>query len=260
MTRRARRGLARLRALALPLLLVLAAELAAQTLGLASASLAAPSDVALALAAALADGTLLVWSAQTIAAALGGLAIGGGFGLATALLVGLWPPAARVLHLPIEFLRPIPSVALLPVALLGFGFGFRMEIAIVAFACFWPVVIIGSAAIAGVERRLLEVGRVLRLGRLARIRKIVLPAALPRLFVAFRLAAGVALIVAVTVEIALNPLGLGYAMMYAQETLRPALMFAVLVWVGIVGWAVNALLLVAQECLFGPAALVEAAR
>ncbi len=247
-----------MKGLVLPILLVALAEGAARTFGIASDSLAAPSDIAAALAEALADGRLLLWSAQTVASALAGLAIGGGLGLVLGLLVGLSPATGRVLHLPIEFLRPIPSVALLPVALLGFGFGYRLEIAIVAFACFWPVLIIGSAAISGVERRLLEVGRVLRFGPLARIRKIVLPAALPRLFVAFRLAAGVSLIVAVTVEIALNPLGLGYAMMYAQETLRPALMFAVLVWVGLVGWAINALLLTAQRRLFGPAALVNA--
>lgn len=244
-----------LKALALPLALLIAAEVAARTLGIRSDNLAAPSDVAVTLVAALADGRLLAWSAQTIASALAGLAIGGGLGLAVGALVGLSPMAGRVLQIPVEFFRPIPSVALLPIALLGFGFGFRMEIAVVAFACFWPVMILGGAAIAGVERRLLEVGRVMRFGVLARLTKIVLPAALPRLFVAFRLAAGVALIVAVTVEIAMNPLGLGHAMMNAQETLRPALMFAVLVWIGVVGWGLNALLLLAQRRLFGPAGL-----
>jgi ABC-type nitrate/sulfonate/bicarbonate transport system permease component len=249
-----------LKALALPLLLLVLAEVAARTFGIASTNLAAPTQIVAALGAALADGSLVLWTGQTLAAALAGLAVGGALGLAVAALIGLSPTAQRVLRLPIELFRPIPSVALLPVALLAFGFGYRLEIAVIAFACFWPVVIVGSAAIAGVERRLLEVGRVLRLGPLARLVKIVLPAALPRLFVAFRLAAGVALIVAVTVEIAMNPLGLGYAMMNAQETLRPALMFAVLVWIGLVGWALNALLVLAQGRLFGPAGLVEAPR
>ena len=86
--------------------------------------------------------------------------------------------------------------------------------------------------------------------------KIVVPAALPRFFVAFRLAAAAALIVAVTVEIAANPLGLGYGLMIAQQTLHPDIMFAMLIWLGIVGWSVNALLLQMQRRLFGPAALV----
>ena len=165
-------------------------------------------------------------------------------------LLGASRPAARLLYVSLEVFRPIPSVALLPVALLVFGFGYRMEISLVAFACFWPMVIIGQLAIGGVEPRLLEVSRALRLGWAAHFGRIVLPAALPRLFVALRLAAGIAVIVAVTVEIAANPLGLGYGLMSAQQTLQPALMFALLLWVGVVGWALNAVLLLAQRRLF----------
>ena len=217
-----------------------------------SDSLAAPSEAVAALGGALADGTLLCWTLETGGAALAGLGLGAGFGVLTACAVGLSPAVAGLLRLPIEFLRPIPSTALLPLALLAFGFGFRLEIAIVAFATFWPMVIVGGAAIAAVDPQLIEVARVLRLGWAARVWKIVLPAALPRLFVALRLSAGVALIVAVTVEIALNPLGLGFAMMQAQQMLQPALMFAVLIWVGVLGWGLNAVLLLVQRRAFGP--------
>ena len=243
-----------MKGLLVPAAAVAAAEAAARALGIRSDSLAAPSDAAAALWHALADGSLLAATAQTLGAALAGLGIGGGLGLLVAATVGLSPAAARLLLLPIEFLRPIPSVALLPLALLVFGFGCRLEISVVAFACFWPVVIVGGAAVAQVEPGLLEVARVLRLGWPARVCKIVLPAALPRLFIAFRLAAGVALIVAVTVEIALNPFGLGYSMMEAQQMLRPALMFGVLAWIGVLGWGLNRLLLLAQRRLFGRAA------
>ena len=139
-------------------------------------------------------------------------------------------------------MRPIPSVALIPVALVALGFGYRLEIAIVAFACTWPVLLLTRAAVAGVEPRLIEVARALRLSFAARIVKIVVPAALPRIFVAFRLAAGVSLIVAVTVEIAVNPLGLGAGVMTAGQALRPELMLAYLLWIGIVGFALNAML------------------
>lgn len=243
-----------MKGLLVPAAAVAAAETAARALGIRSDSLAAPSDAAAALWHALADGSLLAATGQTLGAALAGLGIGGGLGLLVAATVGLSPATARLLLLPIEFLRPIPSVALLPLALLVFGFGYRLEISVVAFACFWPVVIVGGAAVAQVEPGLLEVARVLRLGWPARVCKIVLPAALPRLFIAFRLAAGVALIVAVTVEIALNPFGLGYSMMEAQQMLRPALMFGVLAWIGVLGWGLNRLLLLAQRRLFGPAA------
>ena len=84
-----------------------------------------------------------------------------------------------------------------------------MEIVIVAFACVWPILILSRAAVGGIEPRLMEVSRALRLSPADRVRKIIIPAALPRIFLAFRLAAGIALIVAVTVEIAINPIGLG---------------------------------------------------
>jgi NitT/TauT family transport system permease protein len=238
---------------AFPLALVIVAEIAFRGLGVKSDTLAAPSAIVVAAWSALLDGSLAAATAQTLWAALAGLVLGGSVGLVLSILFGLFAPLARLLQIPIEVLRPIPSIAVLPIAMLVFGFGFRMEIAIVAFACLWPVLIIGQAAIAGIEPRLLEVGRALGLGLGARIVKIVLPAALPRLFVAFRLAASAALIVAVTVEIAANPLGLGYQLIAAQQSLQPATMLATLLWVGVVGWGLNWLLLTAQRRLFGPA-------
>jgi NitT/TauT family transport system permease protein len=79
---------------------------------------------------------------------------------------------------------------------------------------------------------------------LSRMRRIVLPAALARIAVGIRVSAGVALVVAVTVEIVLNPQGLGYGMIIAAQSLRPELMWAELLWVGLAGWAFNTLLLI----------------
>jgi ABC-type nitrate/sulfonate/bicarbonate transport system permease component len=246
--------------LVVPLLALAAAEAAMRLSGLESDTVAAPSAVACAFVEAVADGSLPRATGETLGAAAAGLALGGGAGLLLAMALGLSLTLARLLRVSVDAFRPIPSVALIPIALLAYGFGFRMEIAIVAFACFWPLLIVGQAAVAGVEPRLLEVGRVLRLSPAARVGKIVLPAAQPRLFVAFRLAAGVSLIVAVTVEITTNPIGLGYGLMLAQQSLDPARMFAFLLWLGLVGWGVNRLLLLAQGRLFGAAGGLAEAR
>jgi ABC-type nitrate/sulfonate/bicarbonate transport system permease component len=239
------------RALAVPAALLIAAEVALRMSGTGSDSLAPPSAVAVALVRALGDGSLPGATVATLGATLGGLAIGGVVGLLVGLLFGAVPALARLFAIVVEAVRPIPAVALIPLALILFGFGYRLEIAIVAFAAIWPMLVFTEAAVAGVEPQLLEVARALGLSLPARLMKIVLPFALPRLFVAFRLAAGVALIVAVTVEIAVNPLGLGYAMTMAQQTLRPAEMLAYLVWIGVVGWSLNLVLLAAQRRLFG---------
>lgn len=97
----------------------------------------------------------------------------------------------------------------------------------------------------------------LRMGFFSRVWKIVLPSALPRLFVAFRIAAAVALIVAVTVEVTANPYGLGFALMFAQQSFRPERMFAILFWIGVLGWSFNEILLFIQHRLFGRVASLE---
>jgi NitT/TauT family transport system permease protein len=250
----------RLKAFALPVAALLAFEIWVRVAGLHSDSLAPPSAIAVALAEAFRDGSILVATRDTLISAFAGLLLGGSLGLLLGIALGLVRAFDRLMEVTIEAIRPIPSVALLPIALIALGFGYRMEIVIVAFACLWPVLILSRAAIGGIEPRLIEVSRALRLSPVDRVRKIVIPAALPRIFLAFRLAAGIALIVAVTVEIAINPLGLGAGIMTAQQALRPDLMLAYLVWIGLIGYALNAGLVVAQQHLFGRAALVAEAR
>ncbi len=242
------------KALALPLCLLALAELAARGSGMQSDSLAPPSAVAVALAGALIDGSIAEATRDTLLTAFGGLLVGGGIGLALGILFGLVRALHRLMEFTIETIRPIPSVALIPITLIALGFGYRMEIAIVSFACVWPVLILTRAGIAGIEPRLLEVARALRLTALQRVTKIVLPASLPRIVVGFRLAAGVALVVAVTVEIAANPMGLGHAIMSSQQALQPALMLAYLAWIGVVGYVLNFFLVKAQERFVGRAA------
>jgi NitT/TauT family transport system permease protein len=145
----------------------------------------------------------------------------------------------RVTVLVVEALRPVPSVALIPVALLIFGFGQVMSASVVAFACFWPILIVTVSAVRSIDPRVIEVSRVMGFPLHARILKFALPAALPGILVGVRVAAGIAIVVAVTVEIAANPRGLGYGMIVAQQSLNAPIMWATLLWLGIVGFLAN---------------------
>ena len=246
----------RIKALLLPITILAIFEIWARAAHLQSDSLAPPSAIAAALVEAFQDGSMLTATRDTLISAFAGLAIGGAVGLAFGIALGIFHIFDRLMEVTIEAVRPIPSIALLPIALIALGFGYRMEIVIVAFACVWPILILTRAAVGGIEPRLMEVSRALRLSPADRVRKIIIPATLPRIFLAFRLAAGIALIVAVTVEIAINPIGLGAAIMTAQQALRPDLMLAYLFWIGLTGYLLNTGLLVAQRHLFGRAALV----
>jgi ABC-type nitrate/sulfonate/bicarbonate transport system permease component len=238
------------RGLVLPAAALLATEAAMRWAEIRSDGLALPSEIGLAAIAAIGDGSIMRETGDTLIPAATGLAIGGGLGLLAGLWFGLSLTAARLASLSVELFRPIPPVALIPLALLLFGFGYPMESLIVAFTCFWPMLLLTHAAVGGVARQLFEVAHVLGLGPVARIWKIVLPAALPRVFVAFRLTAGIALIVAVTTEIAANPSGIGYALVSAQQELRPDLMYAYVLWLALMGWALNAALVALQGQFF----------
>ena len=109
------------------------------------------------------------------------------------------------------------------------------------------------SAVRGIERRLLEVSRVLELSFAARLRKVILPAAFGRIHVGLRISVGIALVVAVTVEIVLNPRGLGYSMITAQQSLHPELMYAQLLWLALLGWGLNAALANAADLWHGGA-------
>ena len=229
------------------LLLALFELYARRAAALGSDALAPPSAALKAFAGATLDGSLWQATGFTLGTAALGLLLGAVLGTALGIVLGLSRRAAQLGGLSIEVLRPVPSVALIPLSMLMFGFGVRMELAIVAFATFWPMLVLIQSAVQQVEPRLLELSRVLGLSARDRAFKIVLPAIVPRLFVALRLGVAVALVVAVTVEIAANPHGMGYAMMIAQQSLDPALMLAWLGWIGVVGFAVNAAMLRLQR-------------
>ena len=236
-----------LRGAAAPLALLALLEWYARGPGKSSDAIAPPSAAVLAFGRAVADGSLFQATGFTLWSAAVGLFIGSVAGVLVGIWLGMSRRAGAWGFLTVEVLRPIPSVALIPLAMLVFGFGVRMESAVVAFAVFWPMLVLAQAAARQVDPRLMEVALALGLSRSARLTKIVLPAMVPRLFVALRLGVSIALVVAVTVEIAANPHGMGYAIMVSQQSLDPALMLAWLFWIAVVGYAVNALALWLQR-------------
>lgn len=215
-----------------------------------SDSFAPPRQIFVALFEVLRDGTLATATYQTLVASLIGVIIGMTIGLIVGVLMGLHSWFGSAFELTVEFVRPIPSIALIPVGMLVLGLGYRLEISIVAFACIWPMLILSRAAIAGVEPRLLEVAQTFEMPLLARVREIVIPSIAPSIFVAMRLSITLALIVAITVEITANPSGVGYGMMLAQQSIRPDVMYSYLIWIAVLGWCINSMMVRVEKGLF----------
>jgi ABC-type nitrate/sulfonate/bicarbonate transport system permease component len=225
-----------------PFVLVAGWELASRADLVPLQTMSRPSDISAAWWTEFSSGALLIATLQTLQATFLGFLIATAIGILTGLVVGLSSAARLMVSPSLEALRPVPPVALIPISLLLLGFGVSMEAAVIAFACVWPILIATTAAVRASESRLYELAQILELSAFSYARKFVLPAALGRIGVGMRIGLGIALVVAVTVEIVVNPRGLGYGLIMAQQSMRPDSMYAQLLWVGIIGSVLNLLL------------------
>ncbi len=206
-----------------------------------------PSHILIAAISGLADGSFLYATWQTLEACLFGIAIALVVGVLVGIFLGLSQFAEFVSRPSLESLRSIPSIAFAPLTLLLFGFGLPMEGMIVAYACLWPILITTISAVRNIEPRLIEIAAALEMNPVERVLKIIIPAVLSRVLVGLRTAAGFALVVSVTVEILINPRGLGYGLIIAQQSLRIDVMYAYLLWLAVLGLLVNALVRLADR-------------
>lgn len=179
--------------------------------------------------------------AHTVVVTIVGWALAGAVGVALGLAVGLSYRTWQWSMASIDVLRALPIIAFVPVAVLIFGLTSKMEVVLVVYAAFWPVVINTIAGVRSVSPQLRDVARTFHLSRLATVRKIVLPASAPQVIVGLRLALALSLVLAVVAEMVGNPAGLGYRLVYEQNALRPDLMFGYVFTIGIVGILLNAL-------------------
>ncbi|HET6301828.1 ABC transporter permease [Microbacterium sp.] len=154
-------------------------------------------------------------------------------------IIGLVPFLRRATHTTVEFLRPIPSVALIPLAILMFGYQLQAALLIIVFASFWQVFIQVLYGVADVDAVARDTARSYGLTRGAQIRSVVFPTALPYLMTGLRLAATVALILAITAEMFMSVPGLGRAIMIARESGQWTTVYALVIVTGVLGLLVN---------------------
>lgn len=139
----------------------------------------------------------------------------------------------------IEFLRPIPSVALIPLAILLYGTTLQSNLVLVIYASFWQVLIQVLYGVQDVDPVARETAQSYRLSHWAQIRYVIWPTTLPYLMTGIRLAAAVALILAITAELTIGTPGLGKELALAQSGGATAVMYAYLIVTGLIGLTVN---------------------
>ncbi len=179
---------------------------------------------------ALSD-TLEAWAIGLVISVVAGVVIGIAIG-SSRLLRGLTQST-------IEFLRPIPSVALIPLAVLLFGSQIQSTLVLVVYASFWQVLIQVLYGVQDVDPVARETARCYGLGAWAQIRYVTWPTTLPYLMTGIRLAAAVALILAITSEVAIDTQGLGKQITDTESGGAVAIMYAYVIVTGIIGVIVN---------------------
>jgi NitT/TauT family transport system permease protein len=152
----------------------------------------------------------------------------------------------------IEFLRPIPSVALIPLAILLMGRGLNMRVALIVFAAIWPILFNTIYGIRDVDPVARDTARAYGFGRLAILRKVSLRWASPFIFTGIRISAAIALILAVSTElIAGGGPGIGTWMLQHSETGVPReLLYAAIVVAGLLGLLINSVMSAGERRLF----------
>lgn len=151
----------------------------------------------------------------------------------------------------IEFLRPIPSVALIPLAVLLFGVKIESSLLLIVYASFWQVLIQVLYGVADVDMVANNTARTYGLGRMARIRHVVFPTALPYLMTGVRLAAAVALVLAITAELVIGSPGLGREIALAQSGGAISGMYALVLATGLIGVLINMLMRQIEKRILG---------
>ena len=218
----------------LPLVVLAAAELAGRLGWTPSNLLPTPTDVARALVD-LGAHTVLGHVAASTARVVAGYAIGATLALAVGSLVGLSAAARSLLDPSFQALRAIPSLAWVPLLLLWLGIGEAPKLAMIAIGAFFPIYMGVVAGIRGVDRKLVEVARLMRLRPLALVRRVLLPAALPSVMTGLRNGLSLAWMFMVAGELIAASSGLGYLLTDGRETSRADLVLAAIVLLAVLG-------------------------
>ncbi|UVL26590.1 ABC transporter permease [Pseudomonas donghuensis] len=200
-----------------PLLLLISWELASQAGWLSPKVLAAPSTAVLTGLELLRNGVLMPHLLASAQRAWLGLGLGVALGLLLALLAGLTRVGDALIDGVIQIKRAVPTLALIPLAILWLGIGDTMKVTLIATSVCLPVYLNTHAALKGIDIRYVELARTLGLGRAAFARRVALPGALPGFFTGLRYSVTLCWGALVVLEQINTTQGIGYLMNRARD-------------------------------------------
>jgi sulfonate transport system permease protein len=171
------------------------------------------------------------------------------FGLLFGILIGLFSSIDKLFSPIFNAIRQIPPLAWIPLVILWFGIGEASKVVIIFKAAFFPVLINTIHGIENTPRGFLEVSRLFGVGPIKTLYKVILPSALPSIFVGLRLGLGVSWMAMLAAELIASNSGIGFRIMEGRELSQPDVVIVGMIVIGLVGIAMDSLLKVAQNRL-----------
>lgn len=214
-------------------------ELLTRTGAISSRHFPPPTDMFAALADQVVTGDFWTAVGNTMQGWAIGLAVAAAIAIPVGIVLGSSALLYGALRGVIEFLRPIPSVALIPLAVLIWGSGLESKVFLAAFASTWPLLIQTLYGVQDVDPVATDTARSFGLGRAERMWRVTVPSAVPYIATGIRISSAVALILAVTAELVIGAAGLGREINVARSGGDLNAMYALIVATGLLGWLLN---------------------
>ncbi|MDQ1072610.1 ABC transporter permease [Streptomyces canus] len=203
-----------------PVLLLALWQLLSSTGVLTAGVLASPGRIAQVAGDLISDGSLTSAMTTSLQRVAGGLLLGALIGTGLALVSGLFRIGEDIVDAPVQMLRTVPFVGLIPLFIIWFGIGEAPKIAIITLGVTFPLYLNVYAGIRGVDAQLIEAGESLGLSRWGLVRHVVLPGALPGAMTGLRYSLGISWLALVFAEQVNADSGIGFLMVQARDFLR----------------------------------------
>ncbi|CAD2070972.1 ABC transporter permease [Jeotgalicoccus coquinae] len=220
---------------ALPVILIAVWEILSRTGVVPSYQLPAPSVILETILGLAADGSLWGHIGITVYRVFIGFLIGTAFAVILGGVVGFYSKAEQIFDPMIQAFRSIPSLAWVPLFILWMGIGEPSKVTMIAVGVFFPVYLNVVSGIGGVDRKLIEVGKMYGLNTFQLIKRVILPASLPSFLTGLRSGLGLGWMFVVAAELMGASTGLGYLLVLGQNTLSPETILASIVLFAIIG-------------------------
>lgn len=205
------------------------------------------SVVAKALVDLAESGQLWEHISASLGRALRGFAIAVVFAVPLGILIGWYRPLAQYLSPVLELFRNTAALALLPVFVLILGIGETSKVALVTYACIFPILLNTISGVRTVDPLLIKSARSLGLPAYRLFQKVILPAALPTIFTGIRLSAASSILVLIAAEMVGARSGLGYLIMASQLNFQIPQMYAGILTIALVGLVFNYVLVLLER-------------